>query len=138
MPRILFLLILALALAGCSTGAEGDWVLTSITYEGGSVDLPAEETMTIADGRASGSSGCNTYSGQIDRDGDEVVLSGVAVTERFCEDTDVMALEARYLEALVANRWVATVDGDRLTMVAQPPAPGDPAPGPELGFEAAA
>jgi heat shock protein HslJ len=136
-PRILFLLILVLALAGCSTGAEGDWVLTSFTHEGGAVDLPAEVTLTVADGRASGSSGCNTYSGQIERDGDEVVLSGVAVTERFCEDTDVMALEARYLDALVSNRWVATVDGDRLTMVAQPPEPGDPAPGTELVFEAA-
>jgi heat shock protein HslJ len=111
--------LLALALAGCSTGADGAWVLDDFLADGEAIDVVAPVTMQVEADRVSGSSGCNTYSGSIGTDGGAVVVSGVAVTERFCEDTDVMALEARFLEVLVAERWDVEATDDALTMIAR-------------------
>lgn len=117
--RRVTLLLLVVAAAACSTGADGDWVLEAFIDDGETIDVVADVTMAVDGDRVSGSSGCNTYSGSIDTDDGDLVISGVAVTERFCEDTDVMALEARYLDALVGERWGASTEEGRLVMVAR-------------------
>ncbi len=83
--RRVTLLAFALVLGGCSTGADGAWVLDTFIADGETIDISAPVTMDVDGDRVSGSSGCNTYSGAIGTDGGAVVISGVAVTERFCE-----------------------------------------------------
>ncbi len=112
-------LLLALVLAACSTGADGTWVLDEFIADGETIGLAAPVTMDVDGDSVSGSSGCNSYAGTIATDAGAVVISGVAVTERFCEDTDVMALEARFLDVLVAERWEVTSADDTLLMVAR-------------------
>lgn len=118
-------LLFAILLGACATGADGSWVLEEFIADGETIPLTAEVTLDV-DGRSvSGSSGCNTYSGDVGTDEGFIVFDNLAVTERFCVDTDVMALEARYLDVLVNERWRASTDGDRLGLVAR----GDDGPG---------
>lgn len=65
--------------------------------------LPAgvEITAQLADGRVSGSAGCNKYFADYTVDGDQLTVSGVGSTKMFCgEPKGVMDQEALFLQAL--------------------------------------
>jgi hypothetical protein len=49
------------------------------------------------EGRVSGSSGCNRYTGPFTMLGDELGIGAVAGTRMMCSDSQVMAQESRYL-----------------------------------------
>jgi heat shock protein HslJ len=78
--------------------------------EGMDVTIPDDVAMTIAfeAGRASGSGGCNRFTGSYEQDGDSISLDRVASTRMAC-DEEVMSAERAYLSALESvSSWSAT------------------------------
>lgn len=106
--QLAMVVLLTLTLAGCATPPEGSWRLVefrSSTSDTGDVALPEPVTMTITGDEVAGSSGCNTYFGVASVDDDLLRFTSVAVTEMYCDDQEVMATEARFLDALVTHEW---------------------------------
>jgi len=69
-----------------------------------------------AGGDASGSSGCNHYSGHYEADGSSISISGIAVTTMNCAEPEgVMEQEQAYLNALATAKAVR-FEGDRLEL----------------------
>ena len=99
------------------------WALRSI----GDQAIPAGITVTLAfaDGQASGTSGCNHYSGTYAVDGSSINLGPQAITEMACPEPQ-MAVEAAYLTALgAATTWAIPADaplGTQLTISGADPA----------------
>src|SRR5262245_38427078 len=60
----------------------------------------SQPTLTIgADGKVSGSGGCNTYTGAVTTSGMAIKFTGLAATKKSCTD-ELNAQEATYLKAL--------------------------------------
>ena len=87
----------------------GSWQLIQIGEA--AIDAIAIPTLEVTDtGAASGSAGCNRFSGSVIVSPDEIRLGPLATTKMACEEP-INALEARYLAALSAARtW--TIDGE--------------------------
>lgn len=69
-----------------------------------------------AGGDASGSAGCNHYSGRYQASGSSISIGGIAVTEMHCAEPEgVMEQEQAYLKALATARSVR-FEGDRLEL----------------------
>ncbi len=83
-------------------------------------------TVRFADGRASGFSGCNRFTGGYTRDGDTITVGRLAGTMMACPEPR-MAAEKAFLDALAGAHRVA-IAGDRLTLT--------PASGAPLAFQA--
>lgn len=86
----------------------------------------APPTVRFAEGRASGFSGCNRFTGSYTRDGDAISIGPLAGTMMACPEPR-MAAEKAFLDALSGKHGVA-IAGDRLTLT---PASGSP-----LAFQA--
>lgn len=71
--------------------------------------------MLDAQGRVSGTAGCNTYTGQARIEGMTVQFGPLGSTRRLCGDAAVMAQEKAFLDALQAARQ-ARIEGDRLEL----------------------
>jgi PKD repeat protein len=91
---------------------RSNWHLTTV--------LPGTEiTAQFTRGQVTGSSGCNNYSGTYTTTEASPISGGLSISalsggQRLCEE-DVMALEARYLEALgLATQY--GIQGDTLTI----------------------
>jgi heat shock protein HslJ len=113
-------LVVSLVLAACGSqdprtdpkGLEGvGWVLDS-DAAGSLVDhVPSDTRVDVQfqDGELRGTSGCNTYGGSYEADGDGSISFGaMSMTEMACDEPR-MALESAYLQAL------GTVSGFQLT-----------------------
>ncbi len=75
------------------------WVLT--TYGGAGLIPGTEITLAFEEGQVRGSSGCNTYGGSYEVDGDKITMSDLYMTEMACmEPEGVMDQELEYLELL--------------------------------------
>ena len=93
------LCLAALALAAC--GGDDDEAAgaslegTQWTLSGGIDDVPddAVPTLMLDDGSASGSGGCNNFSGPYEVDGDSLTIGPLAGTMMACEEAK-MAVEA--------------------------------------------
>jgi heat shock protein HslJ len=98
--------------------AGTDWRLVSFGPAGGEVGLVAGTTVTLKfgeDGRAGGSTGCNSYSGTYQVRGDTISFSRLISTRRACLDQNANQQEQRFLSALEsANRF--RLSSDRLTI----------------------
>ena len=96
-----------------------DWKLVSIGPSGAEVDVVAGTTVTLRfgeDGRASGSTGCNSYSGTYQVRGDNVSFSRLVSTRRACLDQNANQQEQRFLSTLeAANRF--RLSSNRLTIL---------------------
>ena len=69
-----------------------------------------------SDGEVSGSTGCNSYSGPFETDGDALSIGPLAATEMFCEEPEgVMDQEQAFLAAM-ENAAVYELAEDRLTL----------------------
>ncbi|MBO0920172.1 META domain-containing protein [Cellulomonas sp. zg-ZUI222] len=94
---------------GTGDRTDGAWALTSGEVDGAALTVTggAPVTLLVEDGRVSGTSGCNTYTGAVDTT-DGWSVGDVGLTRMACEPA-VMALETAYLDAL------ARVDAAELT-----------------------
>lgn len=83
------------------------------------VSVLAGTNLTLAfaaDGRASGSAGCNDYTGGYKADGPKLAIGPVAATRRTCAGPEgIMAQEQQFLKALETVA-TARVEGDRLEL----------------------
>jgi heat shock protein HslJ len=73
-----------------------------------------ETFIQFGDGRASGSGGCNRFSGTYTQDGDRVRIGPLAATKMACLDETLMQKEQRFFEMLEAVR---TVDATHMKLV---------------------
>lgn len=114
------LCLAALALAACggdddeSGGASLEG--TQWTLAGGVDDVPddAVPTLMLDEGVASGSGGCNRFSGGYEVDGDSLTIGPLAGTMMACEEPK-MTVESTYLAALeAADAWA--IDGGELVL----------------------
>jgi hypothetical protein len=86
-----------------------EWRLVSLGPTGAEASLVAGTTVTLRfgeDGRASGSTGCNSYSGTYQVRGDNISFSRLISTRRACLDQNANQQEQRFLSTLeAANRF---------------------------------
>lgn len=118
MRHVLVLLAACALLAGCGGDDDADalplegteWVLVS------GVDAPedAVPTLTLEEGLAGGFSGCNTYRGPYELDGDSISLGPLAGTLIGCPGPEADT-EAAYLAALEGvDAWA--IEGGELVL----------------------
>ena len=131
MSRVLVSALAVVALGACSLlpssgGPDGAWQLVSGSLHGAPI-MPAAGapvTLTIDGAEASGSSGCNSYSGPVSVNGDQLTFGDLMGTLIGCERDQAQA-ESLYLDALrVVERMRR--DGERLLLTG---------PGAELVYE---
>ena len=96
-----------------------DWRLVSLGPSGAETDIVAGTTVTLKfgdDGRATGSTGCNSYSGTYQVRGDSLSFGRLISTRRACLDQNANQQEQRFLSALeMANRF--RLNANRLTIL---------------------
>ncbi len=99
------------------TGTE--WRLVSFGSAGSETSLVAGTTVTLKfgeDGRASGSTGCNSYGGTYQVRGDNITFGRLISTKRACLDQNANQQEQRFLSGLeAANRF--RLSSNRLTIL---------------------
>lgn len=99
------------------TGTE--WRLVSFGPAGSEADVIAGTTVTLKfgeDGRAGGSTGCNSYGGTYQVRGDNISFGRLISTKRACLDQNANQQEQRFLSALeTANRF--RLSSNRLTIL---------------------
>jgi heat shock protein HslJ len=106
------------SLSADSRLANSQWRLTSLSASG--AESPVIEGMVITlkfggDGRAGGSSGCNSYGGEYRESGDSVSFSKLISTKRACLDQNANRQEQQYFAALESARTFKLTD-NRLTI----------------------
>jgi heat shock protein HslJ len=110
--------------------ANTSWTVTSLA--GVPTAGPPRPTMTFsADGRVSGNSGCNQYSGTYRTDGSSITITNIASTMMMCAGPGA-DVEASFLKGLnSATAWQRTEDGQleiaaAVAIVAEPGVAEDP------------
>ncbi|MBN2149633.1 MAG: META domain-containing protein [Anaerolineales bacterium] len=110
------LLVFSLFLSTCAKSEPlpaGAWNLVSLN--GDPLISGTQITIEFSDGQASGSSGCNSYGGKYEQDGNGIKFSDMASTLMACADSGMMAQESAYLAALQAVESYE-VSADTLTL----------------------
>jgi heat shock protein HslJ len=121
--------LVAGTLSGCAAPADntqpeatavsdlnGEWQLTKASDADGALAVNGVPvTLVIADDSASGQAPCNSYTGEVDIDGDSVEFGTIAQTLMACTDDARTELETRYLAALDEVSG-STLTGDTLTL----------------------
>jgi len=83
--------------------ADTQWRLASFGAPGGESPILEGTTITLkfgADGRAGGSSGCNSYGGEYREQGESLSFSRIISTKRACLEQGANEQEQRYFAAL--------------------------------------
>ena len=124
-----FLVLFATVLAQAQPGRELstdqrvltgiEWRLVSLGPTGAEQDVVPGTTVTLRlgdDGRAGGSTGCNSYGGNYQVRGDTISFSRIVATRRACLDQNANEQEHRFLSALeTASRF--RLSSKRLTII---------------------
>lgn len=101
--------------AGAAAALEGStWQLTGVADANGVVSATpegVEATATFADGRVSGSSGCNTYSAAYTLDGDSLTIMPGPMTMMACPGPQ-MTVEQQFMAALGATAAYEIAGGE--------------------------
>lgn len=96
-----------------------DWRLVSLGPTGAEQNVVPGTTVTLRlgeDGRAGGSTGCNSYGGNYQVRGDTISFSRIVATRRACLDQNANEQEHRFLSALEsASRF--RLSSNRLTIL---------------------
>lgn len=107
------------AAAQDETTPEGrTWQLTAYAGDGmAAVPFYVQATLTLQDGTASGSTGCNTFNGTYELDGSSLTFGeAFATTRAACPEETTAAVEDGYLSALPeVGSWQIESDELRLT-----------------------
>jgi heat shock protein HslJ len=101
--------------------AGTDWRLVSLGPSGNEADVLAGTTVTLKfgeDGRAGGSTGCNTYGGTYEVRGDTISFGRLVSTRRACLDQNANEQEHRFLAALEAAQRFR-LSSNRLTILSE-------------------
>ncbi len=109
-------LLVGILLSACGGDGDGRTSLDGSSWtlvEGAGISIPDGVTMTIGfeGGRASGTGGCNRFTGSYEEDGESVSLGQVASTRMACLD-DVMSAETAYLSALESVSSSSASEGE--------------------------
>ncbi|MBU6156738.1 MAG: META domain-containing protein [Alphaproteobacteria bacterium] len=111
------LVVLTASACGAATPAGDVGRLTGVTWEatevgGKPVATPAPVTLAIADGQASGRSGCNRYSATVTLAPDRISFGPLMSTKMACAEEGAMQTEAAFLDALSgAETWSISAAG---------------------------
>ena len=96
-----------------------DWRLVSLGPTGAEQNVVPGTTVTLTlgeDGRAGGSTGCNSYGGSYQVRGDTISFSRIVATRRACLDQNANEQEHRFLSVLEsASRF--RLSSNRLTIL---------------------
>ena len=98
-----------------------EWRLVSIGPSGAEANLVPGTTVTLKfgeDNRASGSTGCNSYSGSYGAVGDTISFQRMITTRRACLDQRASQQEQRFLAALEAATKFR-LSSNRLTLLSE-------------------
>ena len=103
------------------------WLLVDMYGE--AVPDGPQATLVLKEDQANGIAFCNSYFGDITRDGDEIAFGPLVQTEKFCmEPEGVMDLERNFLQALsvtasyrVEDEMLALLDGEGRTLLVLAP-----------------
>jgi putative lipoprotein len=105
----------ALALSGCASGslagrlADHEW--RAVDVNGYPVSARSGPTIRLVDGRASGTTGCNTYNAAYETSTRERIrITGVSTTRKMCE-APLMDQERRFT-AILENAQSYSLYGD--------------------------
>jgi heat shock protein HslJ len=124
MRSVSILIVMVLLVAGCARPKATalptpDVMLAGTAWTVERIDDDAADraaaTVRFEDGRASGRSGCNQYSGYLQASGSALRVSEMRSTRMACAPA-VMEQETRFLTALAAAR-AARREGDRLVLL---------------------
>ncbi|WAL62021.1 META domain-containing protein [Thermocoleostomius sinensis] len=100
----------------------GNWRLVNMTADNTPTPMVPSQgielTADFADGRVTGSGGCNRFMGGYELDGDRLTISPLASTFKACEEP-IMSQEIRYLNALQGAQRYELDDQEQLTIVYQ-------------------
>jgi len=99
--------------------AGTSWRATGINNGKGAVaSLVKDSTVTLAfgaDGRASGSAGCNNFTSAYEYGAPQLTFKAAAATRKMCADEGVMEQEQAFLKALESVA-IARMEGNRLEL----------------------
>ena len=103
-----------------SSALSGSWRLVAMGEPAspGAVPQATELTAEFADGRISGSGGCNRFMGGYKTQGEQLTIEPLASTSMACEG-NAMGQEAKYLKALQAAQRYEVDSQGRLTIFYQ-------------------
>jgi heat shock protein HslJ len=98
----------------------GDWTVTMLrTADAVSSPVPGSTlTLSLANGNASGSAGCNNFNGGFTVDGQQLTFGPLATTRKACADPAIGKQETDYLAALAATRTFSSTSS-MLTLLAE-------------------
>lgn len=105
--------------SACTTGPDRgpdtleahDW--QAFQLGNAAVAMPVPVTLSFSEGRASGRSGCNQYSGAVEHGARTIGFQAMISTKMACAGEGVMATEMNYLQALqAAETWDIGADGN--------------------------
>ena len=90
------------AVAPQASFLDGKWSFNEVSVDGETLQAPyaASAYLAIDGDQVSGSTGCNSFSGTATFDAGAVTFDSLAITERACTDSNVMAFEAALLDVL--------------------------------------
>jgi heat shock protein HslJ len=107
MKRLTLALVALLAVTGCAAPgpatdalalANTAWVVTAI--KGSPTLSDKQPTISFQDARYAGTTGCNSYGGELTQNGSALKLGAAVVTAMACLDEAIMTQEAQFLAAL--------------------------------------
>jgi heat shock protein HslJ len=109
----------SVSFAADSRLASTEWNLVSFGMSGRDSPVSEGRSVTLkfgSDGRAGGSGGCNSYSGQYREQGQQLSFSSILSTKRACVEQRANQQEQQYFAALETARSFR-LSGERLTIV---------------------
>ena len=124
---VLALVVVPLLAAACGSNSTNPnalvatWTLTEVTTSKGKIAVPGGGSLAqvtfAADGRLTGSTGCNTFGGTWSTEGDTLKFAAIGMTSKACTDEIPSMIETAFSVAFSKSQTWAVRD-DRLTIAA--------------------